>query len=364
MSSRVRRSSLSKAVKLIFLRTCEFLGLFHVSAWAFRKRLHILCYHGFELQDECAFRPQLFISPTTFEGRLRHIAKRGFAVLPLSEALERLRSGGLPKRAVVITIDDGFKSTLSVASPLLRKFGVPATVYVTTYYMDKQVPIFRLGIQYVFWKARGRIADLSRLSALVGGRASPDLWIDAATGMWALIGYGEALGTEQERQELLVRVAQELDVDLSPLSERYLLSIMSADELRTLRSRGIDVQLHTHRHRFPSTDRTVACREIEENRIRLKEAVGVTARHFCYPSGLFDTVQWPWLEALGIESATTCLPGLNRSDTPLYGLKRFLDNESIECIEFRAELAGFSEILRYLRKVLSFGRREVVSATD
>jgi peptidoglycan/xylan/chitin deacetylase (PgdA/CDA1 family) len=343
-----------KAAKRVLLRVCEALGLFRVSAWLFRKRLSILCYHGFELLEECAFRPQLFISRKTFEERLQYIAAKGFNVLPLNEALLRLRSGNLPPRALVITIDDGFKSTLSVAGPLLA--GMPATVYVTTYYMDKQVPIFRLAMQYVFWKARVQNRDFSVLPDMESAK-------DPEQAMWELIRRGGEMQAEQDRQDLLRSIAHALNVDLAPLYEQQLLSIMSPEELQKLPQLGIDVQLHTHRHRFPLNDRAAACREIEENRTRLQQALGVVTQHFCYPSGVFDESQWPWLEALGIESATTCLSGLNRSDTPRHGLRRFLDHENVAFIEFRAELAGFNEILRSLRRLCTPARRESISPT-
>ena len=341
-----------KGAKVVVLRACEALGLFRVSAWIFRRRLPILCYHGFELLEECAFRPQLFISRETFERRLRYISANGFNVLSLDEALVRLRSGSLPPRALVITIDDGFKSTISVAGPLLA--GMPATVYVTTYYMDKQVPIFGLAMQYVFWKAKTQNRDFSKLLDSEGAK-------DPEQAMQELISRGNEMQTEQDRQALLRRIAQSLNVDLAPLYEKHLLSIMSADELQRLSGLGIGVQLHTHRHRFPLNDRAAACREIEENRTRLKQALGVVAHHFCYPSGIFDESQWPWLQAMGVESATTCLSGLNRSDTPRYGLRRFLDHENVAFIEFRAELAGFNEILRWLRRLWTPARRGSIS---
>ena len=77
-----------RAIKRWVFYVCRFLGFFELSAWLFRRRLQILCYHGFELLDECAFRPLLFISASTFEKRLRAIAKRGQHVLPLEQAVE------------------------------------------------------------------------------------------------------------------------------------------------------------------------------------------------------------------------------------------------------------------------------------
>jgi len=325
------------------------LGLFRLSSLAFNGRLHILCYHGFQVRDECRFRPMLFISRETFAARLNHIRSAGFVVLPLGAAIDRLKAGTLPKRAVAITIDDGFASTFSVAAPLLHEFGFPATVYVTTYYVEKGTPVFRLAMQYVFWKAGA--PPLTRLAALAQSKGWPKPAAAATADeyMWALIEHGEALGSEPERQAMIADVATTLGIDARTITAERLVSLLSPEELRTLAAQGFDIQLHTHTHRFPRDDDARARAEIQENRSRLESLTGRQALHFCYPSGIYSTSQWPLLNALGVSSATTCLSGSNTPTTPLYELRRFLDSEDVRPIEFRAELAGINEFLRMLK---------------
>ena len=72
--------------------------------------------------------------------------------MTLDEALLRLREGKLKGNEIVITIDDGFYSVYALAVPILQKMGFTATIYVTTYYVTHKNPIFRLVIQYIFWK--------------------------------------------------------------------------------------------------------------------------------------------------------------------------------------------------------------------
>ena len=354
MEQTITQHSMTSVLKILVLQTCEALGLFQVSARLFRKRLYILCYHGFQIHDECKFRPQLFISASTFERRLQYLKKNDFHVLDLGVALEKLRSDSLPERAVVITIDDGFKSTLLEASPLLRTYALPATVYITTYYVDKQLPVFRLAVQYAFWKAAHKVLDFSKL-ALLYADAGGNGHDHAEMAMQAIIAHGEALTSEIDRQNLLTRLEWALGVDLGVMREKFLLSLLSAAEIQALHTSGMDIQLHTHRHRFPTTSREIACREIDENRTRLRDITGVTPRHFCYPSGVYDPSQWAWLQEMEVASATTCDSGINARETSSYGLMRFLDSEAIWHIEFKAELMGFSEILRRAKRL--FGAR-------
>jgi hypothetical protein len=132
---------------------------------------------------------------------------------------------------------------------------------------------------------------------------------------------------------------------------------MSADEIRACVASGMDVQLHTHRHRFDE-EPALARGEVVENRAQLAPLAGAPLRHFCYPSGVWSTRHWPSLAATGVVTATTCDPGLNYPDTPRFGLRRFLDGEDISQIEFEAEVSGFSELLRRARSRLqAIGRQ-------
>jgi peptidoglycan/xylan/chitin deacetylase (PgdA/CDA1 family) len=97
-------------------------------------------------------------------------------------------------------------------------------------------------------------------------------------------------------------------VDLRPVREGRWLSLASVDELRAAAREGLDVQLHTHRHRFP-VSRELALRELRDNRAVLEPLAGRALRHFCYPSGYFRPAHLPWLEEAQVESATTCEPG-------------------------------------------------------
>jgi peptidoglycan/xylan/chitin deacetylase (PgdA/CDA1 family) len=72
----------------------------------------------------------LCVSPRHFEEHLRLLRER-FRVVPLSTLLSGSREGGLARRAVAVTFDDGYADSLLAAKPLLERYGVPATVFVT-----------------------------------------------------------------------------------------------------------------------------------------------------------------------------------------------------------------------------------------
>jgi peptidoglycan/xylan/chitin deacetylase (PgdA/CDA1 family) len=343
--SKVNRNELKRTI----LKASKWMGLFKAARFLTRDRLRILCYHGTALQDEAAFRPMLFIDPRTFERRLDYLQAQGFPVLSLEAAAEQLRNGKLPPSATVITIDDGFFSTYRYAVQALKARKIPATLYVTTYYAQKGTPIFRLMVQYAYWAAKVEQFSLDALG-LDGFSGTAVLGADRENDprMWQLIEFGETQLDEPGRKALAQKIAALLSVDWATVEKTRALSLMTPEEIREAVAAGIDVQLHTHRHRFPE-DEAQAKREISENRAVLEPIAGKSLEHFCYPSGLYSRSQWQWLREIGVKTATTCDVGFSTADTPPLGLKRIFDGAHVSDLEFEAEMHGFSEIVRRTR---------------
>jgi peptidoglycan/xylan/chitin deacetylase (PgdA/CDA1 family) len=86
----------------------------------------ILCYHRFGQS-----KSRMVISPDDFDAQLEYLKKNGYRVIPLASIHAFLRGEApLPQRAVVITIDDGYRSSYDFAYPILRKYDFPATLFV------------------------------------------------------------------------------------------------------------------------------------------------------------------------------------------------------------------------------------------
>ncbi|QDT73337.1 Polysaccharide deacetylase [Lacipirellula limnantheis] len=301
--------------------------------------------------------PGLFMRPETVRNRLKILTRNSYPVLPLREALQRLNSGTLPSCATVLTYDDGFYGNYKHWSALYEECPLPSTIYVTTYYVIKTTPVFRLAIQYMFLKSTRSELVLDGLPGVTPGLL--DLKdVDRKTScMWELILHAESALNESERVLLGRELGSRLGMSFEQLAMYRGLSLMNFNEIRDLSKRGVDIQLHTHRHRFPP-DRECVTQEIKDNRAALEQLVDGPLDHMCYPSGVFSPLQWKWLEQLGVKSATTCEPGLNGSQTPRFALRRFLDAESISEIEFEAELSGFSDVCRRI-----LGRRPRASVS-
>jgi len=309
-----------------------------------RRRLLVLCYHGVSLADEHEWNSALYMPQDALRARFALLRSRGYNVLPLDEAVRRLYEGTLPRASVALTFDDGMYDFYARAIPVLEEFGYPATVYVPTYYCRYQRPVFGPICGYVAWKGRaagscdsaGLTRDGAPLQVSTGAEREATARRLAAA---ALEGELDA----REKDAMVEEFAARLGVDYAQILADRVLHIMSPDEVRDAATRGVDVQLHTHRHRTPD-DAMLFARELHDNKRELAEMTGSAAPmvHFCYPSGEYRASFLPWLREAGIESATTCDPGLATSaDDPLL-LPRFVDTAHQCEATFEAWTSGFA----------------------
>ena len=86
----------------------------------------VLCYHRFGSRAS-----KLTVTPAAFAAQMDYLARNGYHVLNLAQ-LAAFVAGRepLPKKSVVITIDDGYRATYDIAFPILKKYGFPATVFL------------------------------------------------------------------------------------------------------------------------------------------------------------------------------------------------------------------------------------------
>lgn len=337
------------------LRAAGVNALVRDTEWR-RERLAILCYHGVSIADEHEAWPALYTTPALLRRRLQHLRDEGYRVLSLEEGLHRLGDGTLPRRSVVLTFDDGTRDFARVVVPLLREFGVPATVYPTTYYADRGQPIFDVALVYVLWRGRQTRVDWAEFT---GGtsRGRPSAAGHAAVAA-AIRGRAITAGLDADAKDrLLRRIAERVGVDYNALVAAGLFQAMRAEELRVLPRALVDVQLHTHRHRVPASASLLA-REVADNRaFLLRAGVGSSGAHFCYPNGDATAAAAERLRGLGIHSGTTCTPGLAAPTNDLLRLPRFVDHSRVSDATFAAWVSGVAELVPRARVYRARARR-------
>lgn len=319
-------------------------SLIRESQWR-QNRLLILAYHGVSIDDEHQWDSSLFVSPDFLRERFNLILKNGCIVLPLEEAIVRLYERSLPKKALAITFDDGLFDFYEKALPIVKEFNFPVTVYLTSYYSIFNKPVFSIACSYIIWKAKNTsVVDLQNL---IGKDEKIKLdRVESQQRAHALIVNfsSEHKLAADEKNELLKKLAKGINVDFEELCDKRIMNLMTLAEVEACAKAGVDIQLHTHRHRTP-LDETLFLNEISDNRKIIQSVVNKPINHFCYPSGIYDQTFFPWLKSAQVISATTCEVALSTSQTNPLSLPRLVDTMQLSNIEFESWLSGIAQFL-------------------
>jgi peptidoglycan/xylan/chitin deacetylase (PgdA/CDA1 family) len=336
-----------RSLKQVCLTTGKSCGLFKLASTSgFRNsRVLVLGYHGVSLEDEHLWNPSLYLSADTFRRRMEALKRSRCTVLSLEEGLSRIAAHKLPERSVVLTFDDGTYDFYRIVWPILREFGYPATVlYLTTYYVEHQYASTPYIWSYMLWKANG-----SRVNAreILGKEVMFNL--EDQSGRAEALRQVRSLAVSEkmdanDRNILSEKLAHILGLDFTLICNRRTLQLLSPEEVQELACDGVSAQMHMHLHQSPTT-REAYIDNLEANRHFIEKLTGSKPNHFCYLSGRYSQQNVSWLRNYGIESATTCEPGLFSAKTERLLIPRLLDSSNLSDTVFESWLVGIGALM-------------------
>jgi peptidoglycan/xylan/chitin deacetylase (PgdA/CDA1 family) len=118
-----------------------------------KSQVIVLCYHRFEDKP----KDGLATKPADFEAQMQALKDNGITVISMEDFLAwRRGEKGIPEKAAIISIDDGYLSGYNVAWPILKKFGYPFTMFIYTDYI-KGGP--KSGGQSISWDQLAEMRD-------------------------------------------------------------------------------------------------------------------------------------------------------------------------------------------------------------
>ena len=309
--------------------------LFHYSGGTalirnrFRGAIRILMYHRFP-------------EGSLFEEQCAHLA-RNYRPISLSEAAEMIAGRKtIPDRAIVVTVDDGYRDFLEVAFPALERHRIPATVYLTTDLPDRNGWLWVDQLRWWFEHARVREIEV------MGER-----WVldsaDRRARAARMVKEKLKKVPNPVRIEWLDRLPSMLDADApaeAPEGHRAL----DWEDVRFLVSKGIEFGAHTRTH--PILSRVSSVEELRAeicgSKARIEAETGVPVRHFCYPNGMpadFTEQVVDLVRSGGFETAVVGVEGVNRAGANAFELRR-LGVEPYQDLFIFARLAAGYRVLR------------------
>lgn len=311
-------------------------SLYLLDAYAFLRRkitkshVAILAYHRvYPETDNWALNS---ISPPSFEQQIQYVS-RYYEVISLDELAQCIRlKNAPPRKSIVVSFDDSYRDIYTYAYPILKKYNVPATVFLNTgniknrslYWWDKvlycirntnktQINLSEIGNYYLQPKS-----DKFRIAFMIIRRLKK---------------------LSEERKNLLVdKLIEECQVDIPNDLGREL--ILTWDEIKEMSNSGISFGTHAVNH-LCLTDIPLesAKYEITQSKKDIEENLGVKITAFAYPYGDCNPELTDFVKAAGFNCAVSVSLGklINIKDNP-YMLSRISPPQSFG--KFKTILCG------------------------
>jgi len=289
----------------------------------------ILCYHRIGIGGVPLFNG---VPPEVFETQMRYLRQRR-RVISLGELCRALERPQSTSQAVAITFDDGYRDMYAHAFPILRKYQLPATIFLTAGCIETgEVPwhdrIF-LALKVFPGDEIELVLDRPRRFSLPTLEAR----LEVAAGIVRLL----RRLSDEHRQECCAQIEKQVRLPKEELSGRML----TWEHVREMQQAGIGFGSHTVTH--PVMSRLAPSemeRELLESKQIIEQQLGSAVRDFAFPFGQpadcgnIDAA----LGRCGYRSAATTVWGINRPATSPYCLRRVQIGEERQLAMFAFKL--------------------------
>ncbi len=293
-------------------------------------------YHRIADRAEDPF--DLCVAPVQFERQLE-LLKSEYLVVPLVELLPRLRAGRTSRPMVALTFDDGYADNLFAAGSMLKKHDLPATVFITTGYLD--------GRREFWWDDLLRLVqesktDPARWKFVIAG--SKHSWAAGTSRGRVYRELHELLRMQGARRQEQILAAAESQAGIARVV-RPENRPLTAEECRRLARTGrVEIGAHTIHHLWlaahPPAEQG---RELAGARRDLEDILGSPVRSLAYPYGKRDSAGTETLRlasAAGFELACANVRGQVWAETDPLWLPRFAPGNAAD-EEFRIRMQSF-----------------------
>ncbi len=332
------KQGIKQSVKQSILHAAEFSGVNRFFRWKTRKKLLGLCYHGV-LSDDTPWddpRTNIAVSATHFERQMQEL-RRHWRPISLTELDECLRTGqNLPDYAVFVSFDDGFENNLSVAAPILKKYGIPATVFVTTGLIGTENTIWPLELmeRIIQWRHPEFVPDFFLPDDEKMRQEIAAMFVHHIKSMPFL-----------EQQQIMKTSRQHGDFQINEPWQRQLYKMLDWGGVRELQKQGVEIGAHTVTHgNLARQTAEEVFEELRRSKQEIEQNLGTDCFSVAYPFGdqcAFNDSVVETVRNLGFRIGVTLCHGRNAVLPDPLRLNRLCVTGDLSLASFRALIAGW-----------------------
>lgn len=241
--------------------------------------------------------PEIAMTDVEFDWFMAYF-KRTYDARTLSDALATLRAGTPARPILAITFDDGQLDNYRIARPILARYGLAATFFVTGIGTRDNAVLWHDEAAYAVAQLQreGRAEAAGLLAELNSDIAFDDP--DAPKRVAAALKVWPAA----RRAQFIRRLRALTSADVRPTWD----GMMNLDQLKELVADGHEIGCHTDSHAIlPLCDDAELDAEVGGARAFLEREVGVSVRTFCYPNGDWDDRTERAVQGAGFDAGVT-----------------------------------------------------------
>jgi peptidoglycan/xylan/chitin deacetylase (PgdA/CDA1 family) len=310
-----------------------------------RKRILILAYHGITARS-FAVKPWILFPVESFEEQIRFLCSH-YNIISLHQAVTAIYNGSqLREKPAVVTFDDGYRNNLTMALPVLKKYGVPATIFLTAGYIgtDKILPLDRayLSITNARKKEPLMIQEIGLGPLFFHNNKA------IAASYFATVAALKRFPTKAQ-EKYLDLLEDKLNPDYRQKEAYKEFQLLSWEEVRQLNnSKIIEIGAHTLSHEILSNvSNEEAEKEIVDSKVMIEHNLLQPIDSFAYPNGTdrdYNKSHISQLKKTGFCCSVTTTARLNQCGDDPYTLGRisvgpdFVNNLD----QFVLKISGFN----------------------
>jgi peptidoglycan/xylan/chitin deacetylase (PgdA/CDA1 family) len=353
------------ALKKFLYKALAVVGIYRLGRFLHRHQALILTYHGLLRHGSDSYVNRNCVEAEMFDRQMAFLAQT-YHVMPLPELVQRLRAQQkLPPYTAVITFDDGFRNNYTVAFPILKRLGLPATIFLTTAFIGStERGLWTERVDYLIHSA-----NLKQIQILLNGTRKVFPLRSAAEREVAsdqIRAHLKSLPPDQ-RESAISTLVQQATVKrmeiratankskgdqeaLAEADERY--AFLSWEQIREMAQEQITFGSHTHTHSILATlSDGEAHFELNESARRIEQELGAPCQLFSYPNGTardFGARDQRLLLKLGYTAALSQIDGFNDARTDLLALRRINIVRNEDFNFFLAKISGVWSVFKRL----------------
>jgi peptidoglycan/xylan/chitin deacetylase (PgdA/CDA1 family) len=278
-----------------------------------KSQVMILYYHRINPSNDKWHLKHL--DPKSFEEQIKYLL-HNFDIISLNNLNKLIINGKLPKKAVVLTFDDGYKDNYKFAYPILKKYNLPATIYLSTGPIEEKKLFWTDEVRYILLKTDLETINLNKLGFYHLG--SDEDKIRAASIIISKLKKME----NTKKNRIIENLVKLSDVNIPDKLGKQ--DILSWNEIKRMNKNGVDFGAHTVNHPI-LTQLTIdeAKFEIQNSKNSIEENLEIEVDSFAYPNGDYNHKILSIVKKAGFNSSVTVKPGfVHNSIGEIYQLNR------------------------------------------